>query len=347
MRQKIETYVIVTIIAALIWLYAESENVKPYPPFAVNVQFVAPVGQNLLIQPARPQRVTLSVRCATSQYAALEQMAEEGSLRVAIDADPDSPEQVVILSQKRLDETRIGDLGITITDVQPTTFDLRVERLEEVALSISPDSVVPAGVQLAAPPVIEPPQVGLFLPVSLAVRAAELHLNARIDDATMQRLEENVPQELTVPITLPAMLRDELAGFTPAINPKTARVTVTVRKQSDTYLHSSVPILILAPWTELEKYRIRIENDRRVLDQDVELTGPSDVIERIRTGQERVWAELRLTADDLESGVNSKQLSIAVPPSVRVDSPLPRVNFTITPIEGNGSTPAAGGAVLP
>ena len=60
---KIQTYFIVTIISSLIWLYAESENVKQQRPLEFNVHFVAPPGQLLAIdEPIKS--VSLTVRCA-------------------------------------------------------------------------------------------------------------------------------------------------------------------------------------------------------------------------------------------------------------------------------------------
>ena len=41
-RQKIDTYVIVTVIAVLVWLYAESETVKTHLPMTIAVKFSTP-----------------------------------------------------------------------------------------------------------------------------------------------------------------------------------------------------------------------------------------------------------------------------------------------------------------
>ncbi len=338
LRPKLETYLIVTIITVLIWFYAESENVKPYSPFPLNVQFVATAGQDLLIAPARPQQVWLTVRCATSQYAALEQLAEGGPIELVVSEIPDNPEQIVVLSKKRLDETRLGELGLTIVDVQPPTINVRVERLEPVVIPIAPDSIVPDDIQLATPPTIDPPTATMVLPASVAGDLGDVALEARIDANRLARLDENVPHELTVPIGVPQRLRERLRGINAPITPSTARVTITIRKQTDQYQHNSVPILLLAPWAELQRFDVTLKDNARVLREAVELSGPSDVIEQIKRGELKVIAELRLTADDLESSITSKPLRFNVPTGVRVESAIPRLSFTISP---RSTAPAA------
>lgn len=337
---KLQMYTIVTVITALIWLYAESENVKPYDPMPIGVQFVAPPGQNLVVDPASPQQVTIQVRCATSQYAALERLIRQGPVPLPVEEDPGRPLQVLVL-RDRLAASPIGGLGVHIEGVRPETVEVYVEASRDVQMPVSPDALVPPDVQLAVPPMIDPPAATVRMPVSVAREVGDLRLEASLDPATLNGLAENVPHDVNVPLRLPQALRDRLRTPGAAtITPSQVRATIAIRKKTDTLKLTSVPILLLGPWSELNRVSIAVESDQRVVSEEVRLTGPADVIDRIRKGEIKVWAELQLTADELESGITSKQLHIRVPAGVTVDSPIPQVNFTIAP-SGGARPPAA------
>ena len=312
----------------LIWLYSESENVKQQKPLQFTVEFAPPPGQKLIITPSERQRVLITVSCATSQYAELQRL-QATPLELGVSEDLNSPQQIVIL-QDKINDSPVGDLGVSFVDIQPRTLDLRVERVVEVTMPISVDSVVPDGVQLAAAPTLAPTEGTVDLPASVIENLGELSLEVRLNPEEVARLEENVPHELTVPISLPKPLADAVRPFDASITPSNASVTLTIRKQTDTHKIAGVPILMTAPWAEMKRFTIELENDQRVLSENVEISGPSDVIDKIRKGEVGVWAELRLTVDDLESGISSKQLRINVPTGVRVESTIPHVAFKIT-----------------
>ena len=342
---KIQTYTIVTIISALIWLYAESENVKQQKPLTFNVLFVAPPGQNLAIAPGSKQQAQITVRCATSQFAQLQRLQNQPIELTVTSDDPQSPnypEQIINL-QDKLHDSPIGELGVRIEDVQPKTVSLRIEQVEQITMPISIDSVVSADMQLAGPPTITPTSATIDLPATVARHPGDIKLVAKLNPEDADRLDENVPHDLNVPITLslPRYLSNEMRNYTPTITPDQATLTITIRKRTDSASLPGVPILIAAPWAELKRFSIELEDDQRVLDQEVEITGPSNVIDKIKKGELKVWAELRLTADDLESAITSKALRINVPPNVRVDSAIPSANFVIKPVAAPAPPPTA------
>jgi len=345
---KIQTYAIVTVVAALIWLYSESENVKQQKSLRFTVQFVAPPGQQLMIllmdtQSAgalTTQQIDLTVRCATSQYAQLQQL-QISPIELAVKEDPDDPTQIVDL-RDLLQDSPIGNLGVTFQTIEPRRVRLRVERMEQITIPIQ--IVVADSVHLANTPTADPAESIVSLPASIAQRQTELKLVARLDPEAINRLDPNVPRPLVVGValspaeTLPDELRTMLRHKTTTITPSSTTVTVTIRKQTGNLTLTSLPILLTGPWEELKRFSIEIEGGQRVLGDEVRISGPSDVIDSIESGELSVWADLRLTADDLESGITAKQLHISVPTGVHVESTIPRLNFTITPI--NGTAPS-------
>jgi len=338
-KDKLQTYVIVTVITMLIWLYAEGENVKQQKPFPISVKFVASPGQKLLIRPWVPQQVWVTVRCATSQFSSLQELLN-GPIEIPVNDDPLRIEQPIVLHEK-LEDSPLGHLGISIVDIQPATLNLQVEQLEPVTLSISPESIVPSEVQLVAPPTLNPSQATVGLPASIARDVTHIQLIAPMDPQDVARLAQNVAYDRKVPILLPPVLRERLGSANLIIEPDFTQVTFTIRKQTDAISLTSVPILLLAPWSEMQRFSVILEGGNQILNQDVELSGPSDVIEKIRQGEVKVWAELRLSADDLESRITTKQLHLHVPENIVIESAIPRVGFTISPNATSPVTPTA------
>ena len=342
---KMQTYAIVTVVAVLIWLYSESENVKQQKPLQFTVQFVPSRGQQLLIIPndrqpisttstSTRQSVVVTALCATSQYAELQRLQMQ-PVDLTVTEHTAGPIQIIDL-RDMLQNSPIGELGVRLLDIQPRHVELRVERIEFVTLPISIDTVVTPDVQLATTPIIVPSEATVGLPLSMVHDIEGLSLEAKLESETVIRLEENIPHELQVTLSLPESFRQKIRFMTPEITPPAATVSITIRKQTDAIKLTGIPILLTAPWAELKRFSVEIEGSPSVLRDDIQLTGTSDAIESIREGQTKVWAELRLTADDLESGITSKQLKINIPPGVRVDSTIPRINFTIV----TSSTPA-------
>lgn len=329
--QQFQTYVIVSLITVLIWMYAESENVVEQKPLYFNVRFVPTPGQSLAIDPASPQQIQVKVRCAVNQYAELEKRQRQ-TIDLRLEEDPTNPVRLINLQQQLEYDPEIGPLGVEFLDVQPANLQAHVERFEDVALPVEAGWLKPNEVQLTGPLIPEPNQAVVRLPAGIARQVADAKLQALLDPDAVNALPENVRHDVEVPVKLPNQIREKL--WIPVtdvkIKPDRAKVSLTIRKTTDSYSAPSLPILILAPWLELDRFSITLDRNRRVLDEPVQITGPSDTIEKVRQGQIKIWAELRLTADDLESGITSKPVYINLPPDVRLESPAPTLNFTIT-----------------
>ena len=68
--------------------------------------------------------------------------------------------------------------------------------------------------------------------------------------------------------------------------------------------------------------------------RDIALSGPSDVMQRIRSGELRVIATVQLSSDELEQRITSKApVILGLPDSVRVEGTIEPVRLVISPIE--------------
>lgn len=334
--EKFQTYFIVSVIAALIWLYAEDELAKDFQ-IDVDVRFVAGEGRDLLIDPTGAQGIRLEVRCNSGQYAQL-QKALTGPLDLVVkDNGPGgSPTQQVLLKEMISAHERIAELGVSIIDVQPKTVAVNVERLERITLPIA---VMPGDRVIAGTPSVDPIQASVKVPASLAEMLDGQRLEVHLRDVpNLDGLPENVAHAVELAIQPPPLLR----GY--KVTPATARVTFALRSQTDSIKLTTVPVLVVLPSTATTgAYTVEVDPQNQFL-RDVELSGPSDVIAAIRDNRIRVNALLYLTTDDLDTGISSKLPQIAVPPGVAVDSTVLPVSFTIrrTP-----PAPAVNGALGP
>ncbi len=364
MWEYTQTLVIVTMITVLIWLYAESENIKLQEPIQFDVRFVPPAGQDLIIAPSELTGVTVTVRCATSQYTTL-----TGLLKKPLELEI-SPQQAVVKSQDQgdvvpelvikvdlrdhLEKSAVGELGTTFVEVHPEVLDVRVVEVKQQSLTISTTQLFEELDEGIGSVVIDPPEADISLPRQLMDRASgnptqlpglEVQLTPTQKEQ-IKELSENMLWGPTpvriIPVQpkLPGQREDPwwLPLTAKTIEPLTSQVTITVRKPTDEHELKSVPILLVAPWKSLQNYSIRVVSDDQddliVLDKPIKISGPVDEIKKIKSGETIVWAELRLTGQEiynsLESEAVSKLVDIDLPPDVRLESAIPRVEFTVT-----------------
>jgi len=100
-----------------------------------------------------------------------------------------------------------------------------------------------------------------------------------------------------------------------------------VRSTTQRLTLPSVPVWPMAPPTEINRWTIAVDP---ILLRDVELSGPSDVMQRIRSGELRVIATLQLSSAELEQQLASTApLTVGLPDSVSVETRLEPVRLTI------------------
>lgn len=316
--ERLETGVIVTVISVLVWLYAEGENVvtRQQPML---VRFVPPAGQELAIQPQDAVEVVATIRASTGEMSRLDEALRDG---VNIEVGPKSngdggPQTVVLKDALALSELRT--LGVNILDTDPPTARVRVEQLVTRKLPIVAG---PSRVQLAGVPTFTPAEISVRMPRSLAERYANSKVVAQMNAIDMSAFDTNTSVTAPVPLELPVELRSTWTEP----ERQTVQATFAIRKQTETIHLPTMRIRVSVDPLLLREYYIEPVSD--VVLRDVELTGPRDTIQAIAEGQTPVWAELRPTRAEVESGVTSLIPVIVAPPGVTAAAPDP-VQVTI------------------
>ena len=111
-----------------------------------------------------------------------------------------------------------------------------------------------------------------------------------------------------------------------------ARATFTILNQKDAYKVPSVPIRLSIPPSAFDRYTFKLSEDAGFL-HDLEVFGPRDMIDQIRGGELKVWAELWLTNEALEKKEDSFIPIIRAPPGVDFDPPQQAIQIEVMPIE--------------
>lgn len=314
--EKVETGVIVTVISVLVWLYAEGENVLTFNNQRMQVQFVAPPGQDLAVVPQGPVPILVSVRASAGEIDQFEEMIRKGPIRIEVEVDPeaDSPTQTLVLKEALL-ASKVGSLGVNILQTDPATRTVHAEPLVTRKLPVVSG---PTDVQFAEPPAFVPREVAVTLPRSLARASKDNRVIARVDALNLSSYDVNTDTVATVPLEAPQAMQ---GPWTTLAQP-TAQMTFNIRKLTDTYRIPTVQLRINTDPLTLKDFEIGIAQSDMLL-RDVRVTGPSDVVAAIRAGDARVWAELRPTRDQAERGVEALTPVIVAPEGVTFAPPAP------------------------
>jgi hypothetical protein len=305
--QRVETGLIVTLISVLVWLYAEGENVQAHNNERVRVAFVAEGGQELAIDPQETE-ILASFRASTGEMSWLADRLRRGPLEIPIRPPQDSasPVQTLVL-RDALQRSAIGSLGINILDTNPVTMSVRVEPLVTRRVKVV---APPIDVQFAEPPTFVPDELTVTLPRSVADAAAIAPLVARMDLLDLSAYDTNTDTSATVTVEPASELRTPWTR----LSQPTVQVRFNIRKLTDTVRLPNIPIRIAADPLTLQEYDIGLSASDLVV-RDVRFTGAADEIEQIATGATRVWAELRLTREQIERAA-STNAPVMVTPTV-------------------------------
>ena len=323
LREKLPTIGLAGAIAAMIWLYAEGENLRE-ETFSIDVRFVDPGGNKVSIDP-RTRSVTVTAQAPNSTFSEVRRISV---VRLEMEEKPDLetyPRQTVSLRERLAEAPAFANLGAGIIKTDPESVTVSVQRLEEVTLAVQ---VVRGEVDLRSAPVVEPAQVTFLAPASLVESIADLPCQAVIDGKTVATLSPNTPYTVEVPITMSPQLAAALGEYAIEVPLPRARVSLTLRSQEETYEHPSIPIRVAAAWTLFNEYKVDLVE--QVALEGVVLRGPREAIEQIRGGDRKVWADIELTSKDFETPITSAAVRLAAPQGVFAERPLPNVEIKIT-----------------
>lgn len=336
MWRILKTWSIVIPVTLLIWVFAEAESLRTLN-VATSFAVRAPADQRQVVeavddagQPlpdggaARRRTVSIEGPSAAIQRA-------ETILREGIVLTPGMGDFASSRGSRELDLAALlrsypplQGLGVTIKSVDPPRVRVVVDDVVERKVSVVVE--LPDG-QTDGPPVVTPPEVIMRIPSEAAAKLPDgAQAIARIDRTTWDRLVPGRRENTQVSVQLPKAL-DGVRNV--SITPARVTVDLTVRSRTDSVTIPTVPVHLRAPAAELERWDVKIRG--RALLNDVKITGPADIIQRIRDGAITVVAYVPLRYEDLERRITTKEAAYTdLPTSVRFEPEAPLIELEIT-----------------
>jgi len=332
MKESARVYVIVTVMTALIWLLAESEGLRTQQ-IEFDVRLEGTAAHAVQVAPGENWggRIEATVRGPSSAIDELRQVLS-GGLELAPGAGlPVTTTTTAIALREALRGIEpFAGSGVTLADASPR--ELRVEVVELMPVRFDVEAEV-QGAETEGPPRVSPESVVLRVPrPAVAAVGDDARLLARIPRSEVQGLrtgrEERVER---VRVSLPPSLAG-VWGIAPEPLP-TVDVTVTVRDTMASTTLPQVPVQIGLPSIEQPRWNVEVE---QAFVRDVTVRGPREVIARLEedgASDLRVLAFVWLSFEDLERGIDSKEVEFTVLPPIRqeveFESSTRRVGLTI------------------
>jgi len=332
------TYVVLFLVTCLIWLFAESQTLTRADVEAV-ITLESPEGLERVARwedgGGRSASVSLTLEGPRSEIdAAVARLRREGvSLSVGSAGGPGSEPRVYELDLA--ESVLLGGadaLGsVSISRAEPASRRVEVDEIVTVRAPVSFDA---AGLDLADPAAIEPPEVEVRGPAGvLRALAEDLTAEARLEPSTRASIRPGVEQRLEARVVVDRLTAEDRGRVT--TTPPRVSLRLTVRSKVSTLEVASAPVQVLGLATDLARWRVT--PDRRFID-GLTVTGPSDLVDRLESRELSVVAVVRLTTEELQRGVTEKAASFALltadgltptPASLSIEGPGEAVGLSI------------------
>lgn len=329
MFRHFKTFVLVTFVTALIWIFAEGESLTRRS-LKADVLFETDSAGGRVVavtDGAWRDKVDIIVQGTASAVTEAESVLRRAiKLRPGMTGIPaQSGEFTIDLEAALSDVAELSGAGVTIARADPASVTVHIDQLLEKTLPVVLEA---PGVDIDGPAELAPTTVKLRLPEQdAALLSADTPARVRIPAETLAKL---VPGRKESIASLPIELPNAVAGarFT-KFEPATASVSITLRNNTSSYKLASVPVFVKLAAVELGKWDISINEADRFL-TDVTVSGPSDLVERVRRQDLKVTATVPLSFEELERGITAKDAVFSdLPASLRFEVRSARVRLDI------------------
>lgn len=337
MLERFKTILTVTIVTVTVWLFAEAESLSSYSSVS-RIQFVAGEGTNRIVRVAEGFGASVTVDVEGSR-AALEKAREILTSGVRLElGKPGVPLQDGTHSVNLLEAIQayqpLTQAGVQVVSVTPQNITIRVLELETRQVPVDPQL---PGVQVVGSVKVTPETAPIRLPRSEWLSMTQpLRLVARLPEDQTRELPASGVARREVRVTPPATT----SGVEPFPNGvPTVELEFTVKNRNAIANISAAPVQVILPPIESGKWKVEIDPQDQFL--ALEVSGPSEVIERLQAAGSPVIAIVALSSDELEKGVESKEVAFgqlragvlaALPDSVRVTAPKTSVRLKVARI---------------
>ncbi|MFG0258655.1 MAG: hypothetical protein ACF8GE_12210 [Phycisphaerales bacterium JB043] len=337
---SIVTFALITIVSLVVWLFAEARSVTEVA-IETSVTFIEDPDR-LLEFPSGTWDGNVTIRLTGPRGALDNVLVELGrGLEIPLGSTgvPRAEgEHSIVLRDVLASTSQIQDTSVTVVSVEPASVQLRINALQVID-NVAVQLNIP-GVQLQGDAIVTPQVVSVKLPRALAeTLPTPPVVTANPSPGVIENAQEGQRYTFRAPLRVPGF--DSSGNIT--ITPPSVEATIVVRQRVETITIGFVPVWVLLPPNESERWDVKIHDEDIGL-TDVVVLGPSDLIARIRSQDLLIRGVVELTDVDLESRVTEKAVQFPLlPESLRVQSDVSQIRLTITPRQDDQPTQGANG----
>ena len=337
---RVKTGLVVAVLTLLVWVLAESRTLRTEQ--VTLVVTIAEEGDGASLVRVTDQSWGDEVEVTLVGSAAVvadtrERLGGQVTLMVGRELPSAPGEHAVPLRDALRKNEALRDSGVSISEIRPESVTIEVDRAQNVTVPVA--TRLPPG-RVDAPPRVSPATVTLRAPASAmeGIDPASLEAVAEIDPALLDDIAPG-REEVTSGVRLraPAALG---GAWHVSMAPPMVDVTVVVRTRTRSHTIPRLPVQVLLPPPELGRWRIELAPEDTDL-FDVVITGPSDAVERVASGEAPPVAVVSLSFQELAEGSGSKEARIVfLPEGVTAVVEDPTVGLTIERVEEEEIGPA-------
>lgn len=333
MLERLKSLLLSLLIACVIWLFAESQSLGDAND-GTRIVFDEASAACSITPRDWDQRAEIEFRGSKAAIARARALLNDDlRLRPGAPGVPASDgEYTLDLLAALAGYEPLARSGVTITSVTPPRVPIIVRQTVEQSIPIAPRLET---VQVEGPIRIVPERATVRLPKALWEKFGP---SLKLDAAPTDRagIPESGPASIAAPLTLPPELQSE-PGVT--MLTRSATLSFTVRSTISTLKFDLVPVWVAVPPVDSQDQRLSVQIAQPDQLLSAEVSGPRDAIERLRSSNDRLFAILSLTSDEIDAAITSKAIGFgvmrdgvlgALPPEIRVTPSKSDVSFTIT-----------------
>lgn len=336
---EIFTLLLVTLVAALIWAFAEAESLRK-DEVTVEVFFVpeAAADRHLTLKsPAELIGTSYRVSLTVHLEGTAASVDEAGRiLRKPLQFTPYSKSLPTTPGEHNLDmrailaaHADVQRVSASIASVEPAVVPALVEELVMREVDVS---VQLATGQTDGQPEPKPSRVAIRAPRAIAdTFPKDLVAIAAIDAPQLERLVPSRRETLAgVKLTLPPPFNDSKAI---RIDPPNIDVQLVLTVRTPTSKPMNVPVQVVLASVEQKRWDISFDPRFQFI-PDVTVTGPAEIVRQIEDRKVQVVALLQLSFNELEGATTqTKEVVFSTLPPIqaplRFNAPSKAVTFTI------------------
>lgn len=329
---------LVTLMTLLVWIWAEGESLRRESVLAT-LKVVGRPDMAVEVDPSFGDSVSVELEGSNLAVTEARRFLADGlELKPGEGAIPPEPgPHTLSLRTVVREHPEMRTREVTVAGVEPSRLTITLVPLVTRDMNVRVE--LPQAFADSQSVLVNPTTVKVTMPEEVAQGLAPDALPlVRVPESELRDLLPGARPVISAAIELPAAL----AGVDHVeVKPQLVEVTVEIRSQIDTMELPTVPVWVALPPTQTDRWTVELQDQFL---SNVQISGPRDLIGRVKSGDLVIKALVELDTQDLEARIEQKAVKFSLLPSgLTFPEPRPVVRLKITPRGQEGPGGVGGG----